>query len=76
MGTGEVGPAMPAGIALGRELAPGELPRKLATWVRLQGYDMIGALLLTCADETERECAELFQRQLLEHSLPRLKMAW
>ncbi len=66
---------MQGGIILGRELAPGELPRKLATWVRLQGYENAGALVLTCADETERECAELFQSQLLERILPRLKMA-
>jgi hypothetical protein len=37
--------------------------------------DPVGALLLTCADEAEHECAEAFQQGFVRYLLPQLKFS-
>ena len=34
----------------------------------------VGAMLITCADESEHECEEAFQRGLAQYLLPSLKL--
>ena len=58
---------------IGRELAPEALAQDLCSWVGRKGHRVVGAVLVTCADESEREGGEAFQRGVVERLLPRLK---
>ena len=57
---------------IGQELSVVQLGRVLSTWVQFQTYQATGAMLVTCADETERENAEAFQREFVDLFLPKI----
>lgn len=60
---------------VGHERSLHEVSRALhsaATGLRLRD---VGAIHVTCADETEDECVEAFQHGFVRHLLPRLKFA-
>ncbi len=65
---------MNAAIAarIGVEQRPDELNRHLCRWGREFGSRVMGAVHITCADETEQSCAESFQRCLVDDTLPEL----
>jgi hypothetical protein len=61
--------------AIGRERALRELTQMLYFDVRSHTDHLVGALHVTCADETEAECAEAFQQGFVQYLLPQLKFA-
>ena len=60
---------------IGRERALRELTQMLYFDVRTHTDVLVGALHVTCADETEAECAEAFQQGFVQYLLPQLKFA-
>jgi hypothetical protein len=58
---------------VGRENDLDDVARSLYEFARDQGAPVIGALLLTCADESELECKEAMRNSFTEHVLPNLK---
>ena len=60
---------------VGRELDSDELNHALKSFA--QGYraPVVGAMHLTCADESERECVDSFQGTFVQSLLPNLKLA-
>lgn len=58
---------------LGRELDIDDSARRLYRFARDTRAPIVGAMLVTCADESERECADAFRHQFSEHLLPHLK---
>jgi hypothetical protein len=61
--------------AVGRERALRELTQMLYFDIRSHTGVLVGALHVTCADETEAECAEAFQQGFVQYVLPQLKFA-
>ncbi len=58
---------------LGRELNVDSVNRALRDYVRSRRPAIVGAVQVTCSDETEREIAESFQHWFAEPLLPELK---
>ena len=61
--------------AVGRERSLRELTQMLYFDIRSYTGVLVGALHVTCADETEAECAEAFQQGFVQYLLPQLKFA-
>ena len=57
----------------GVEHGVGEVARALHAFARSTGARRTGAMLVTCADATEQECAEAFRQGFADHLLPSLK---
>lgn len=58
---------------LGDEHDLGRVGRELRAAVRDQGAPVVGALHVTCSDESEQECQEVFLRSFAQEMLPRLR---
>lgn len=58
---------------VGLERSLGEVAQALHFDARRLAADSAGAMLVTCADEAERECAEAFQSGFVRFLLPSLK---
>lgn len=59
----------------GQERSLLEVGRAIASQIRPMRPPVVGALLITCSDETEGECAEAFQQQVVQPLLPQLKFS-
>ncbi|MFH2007107.1 MAG: hypothetical protein ABI333_11020 [bacterium] len=60
---------------VGRELPLDSLTRHLYYAVRALQPPAVGAMHVTCADESEIECYESFQKSFVQYLLPRLKFS-
>jgi len=58
---------------IGREAGVDDVARALYEYARRQDAPLAGALHLTCADESELECAEALRHSFADHLLPALK---
>ena len=58
---------------LGVETGVDDVARTLKFVVQDFRPSVVGAMLLTCSDESEHECAEAFQESFADYLLPRLK---
>jgi hypothetical protein len=58
---------------VGREARLEDAVRDLNTVVRGFRAPLVGAVHVTCSDESERECTEVFQRRFVQTFLPSLK---
>ena len=63
----------PIGKYLGREADIDEVGRALYADAGEVRADIVGGVLITCADESERQGRDAFQRNFAEHLLPSLK---
>lgn len=61
---------------VGQETPMEDLCRRLRIDVQDLNPATVGALHVTCADESEHECADAFQAQFAEHLLPKLKYSF
>lgn len=61
------------GELIGREQSLDEVARRLYAVISDTGAPVVGALQVTCADESERECIDALQRNFCEYLLPTLK---
>ena len=61
---------------VGRERSLHEVARTVRGQVQELHAPVAGAFLVTCSDESEAECAEAFQRNLVTDLLPSLKFAY
>jgi len=59
---------------LGHEADVDEVSRALYADASEMGASLVGGMLVTCADESERESRNAFQRNFAEHLLPPLKL--
>lgn len=59
----------------GRERSLNEVTQTLHFFARELAADHVGAMLVTCADESERECVEAFQHGFVQFLLPPIKFA-
>jgi hypothetical protein len=59
----------------GLERSLQEVARTLYFQARAMGAPVVGALQVTCSDETEGECLDAFHQQFVQHLLPSLKFA-
>lgn len=60
---------------VGEERSLQEVSRAIYLTVRPMRAPVVGALLVTCSDETEGECADVFQQQFVQNLLPQLKFS-
>lgn len=60
---------------IGRERSLAEVSQTLHFWAQSVNAGTAGAVHVTCADESENECVEAFQRGFAQYVLPRLKFA-
>ena len=60
---------------IGHEFSIKKLSRELWYWVKELRPTHVGAMHITCADETEYECTQAFQQGFVQHFLPQLKFA-
>ena len=60
---------------LGREHDMESVARELRRWVQEMEPTTVGAMLLTCSDESEQEVADTFHKAFANHVLPELKFA-
>ena len=60
---------------VGREQPLPDVAQVIHDWARTQNAAEVGALQVTCSDESERECVEALQRDFTDHLLPALKFA-
>ena len=58
---------------LGSEVQLDDTMRALSFAVRALRPPMVGALQVTCSDESEKECCDAFQRRFVQQFLPSLK---
>ena len=58
---------------IGHEQALTDVCRELKFWAHSSGTSQVGAVYLSCSDESAQESAELFQRSFAQEMLPRLK---
>jgi len=58
---------------IGRECPLADVSRALHGFVRSTSAPVVGAMEVTCSDESEHECAAAFQVEFVERSLPPLK---
>ncbi|MEM7307562.1 MAG: hypothetical protein AAF682_12870 [Planctomycetota bacterium] len=61
--------------SLGAERPLDEQVRTLRYYVQSLKPPAVGAALVTCSDEAERECVDAFQRGFVRYMLPHLKLA-
>ena len=59
---------------IGREQDIEDISRSLYAYASESGAPAVGALHLTCSDESERECIESFQQCFVRDLLPDLKL--
>jgi hypothetical protein len=59
---------------IGHEFTVKNLSRTLSSLAERLGPGTVGALHLTCADESEHECIRVFQQEFVQHLLPPLKV--
>ncbi|MDP6959086.1 MAG: hypothetical protein QF645_09790, partial [Planctomycetota bacterium] len=57
----------------GKEVSLDEIPHRLRRIVEDEAPTIVGAMLQTCADESEQECAHAFERGIARRLLPALK---
>ena len=60
---------------VGQERSLADVAHTIRAWATTQDAAEVGALHVTCSDESERECVEALQRGFIEHLLPVLKFA-
>ena len=60
---------------VGHERSLREVAQVICFWAQRQNATAVGALHVTCSDESERECAEAFQQGFVQYMLPSLKFA-
>ena len=60
---------------IGQESEVDELPRTLRLIAEDFRAPAVGAMQVTCSDESERECVDAFRDNVVEHLLPSLKFA-
>ena len=60
---------------VGQERSLREVAQTIHAWAQAQNVAEVGALHVTCSDESERECAEALQRGFVDYLLPTLKFA-
>ena len=60
---------------LGQELPADELARLLRAYVQSLRAPVVGAMRISCSDETEQEMLSSFQRHFVRYLLPDLKLA-
>ena len=60
---------------VGHERSLPEVAQTIHDWAQTQRAAEVGALHVTCSDESERECIEALQRGFTDHLLPPLKFA-
>ncbi len=60
---------------IGSERSLHEVARTIRGEVQSLRAPVVGAALLTCSDESETECADAFQRDLVNPLLPSLKFS-
>ncbi len=60
---------------VGRERSLPDVAQTIHDWAQTHDAAEVGALHVTCSDESERECVEALQRGFIEHLLPALKSA-
>ena len=58
---------------IGRELGLDEVARHLYGFASQLHAPVVGAIHVTCSDESERECVDVFQRSFADYLLPSLK---
>ena len=58
---------------IGQEVVVDEIPKRLNQAAREIHAPAIGAMLVTCSDESEQEVADAFHRFFVQHHTPRLK---
>jgi len=58
---------------IGREWNVDEVSRRLYEFAADLNAPAVGAMQVTCSDESERECVDAFQRNFAEYLLPMLK---
>jgi hypothetical protein len=58
---------------IGRETGVDEVSRALYKVIDQLRAPVVGAMQVTCSDESERECIDAFQHSFAEHVLPSLK---
>ncbi len=61
---------------IGHEMTVKKISRALRYVARELNPDTVGAMHLTCADESEHECVRAFQQGFVQHLLPSLKSAY
>ena len=59
---------------VGHETTLKEVAQTLRFWADSLGSAAVGAMHITCADESERECADAFQQGFVQYMLPPLKL--
>ena len=60
---------------IGRELPLDDVNRALKSFVMGFRPPVVGAMHITCADESEKECVDSFQSRFVQSLLPTLKLA-
>ena len=60
---------------IGYERPLPDVAQAIHDWAQTQDAAEVGALHVTCSDESERECVEALQRGFSDHLLPPLKFA-
>ena len=60
---------------IGQERSLREVAQTLHAWAQTRNAAEVGALHVTCSDESERECVEALQRSFVDYLLPTLKFA-
>ena len=60
---------------IGRERPLTEVADTIHSWAQAQDAAEVGALQVTCSDESERECVEALQHGFTDHLLPTLKFS-
>jgi len=60
---------------IGREFTIRKISRTLCRLAGELRPGIVGAMHITCADETEHECVQVFQQGFVQHLLPPLKFA-
>ena len=60
---------------IGQERSLREVAQTIHAWAQTQHAAEVGALHVTCSDESERECVEALQRGFIDYLLPPLKFA-
>jgi hypothetical protein len=60
---------------VGAEHSINKVSRTICNFVQGLNVPVVGAMHITCADESERECIQAFQKGFVNHLLPNLKFA-
>ena len=60
---------------IGQERSLQEVAQTIHAWAQTRNAAEVGALHVTCSDESDRECVEALQRGFVDYLLPPLKFA-